>query len=164
MDTALVILVLLTVLVAAVWIFRRRRDAINPMVNQGVPDLYRVGTLGRPPTAVQRGGVQGRTVSRLTRFESGRATPADVDFTSPPELFNSPEPPPREPSPHTHHHGAPFCAEAPLSGHEAHHSGGACAEAPLSGHDAHHSTSSFDSGYSTDWSSGGGVDGGGHHH
>lgn len=73
MDTALVILVLLTVLVAAVWIFRRRRDAINPMINQGVPDLYRVGTLGRPPTAVQRGGVQGRTVCEYKLSDAGQA-------------------------------------------------------------------------------------------
>jgi len=170
MDTVLVSVALLTVLAAAVWIFSHRRDAINPLVKEGVPDLYRAGALdpasfsGRPPTGVLRGRMSMRTASRLTRFDTGRATPADVDFTSSPELFDASALSPLEAPSHKHQQGAPVCAESPLSGYESHHSGSACAEAPLSVHDAHHSTSSFDSGCSTDWSGGGGFDGSGHHH
>ena len=167
MDTALVILALLTALAAAVWIFIRCRDAINPLANESGLDLYRAGALGPAPVSGKPStgcsGVPRRTASRLTRFDTVSATPADVDFTSSPELFDSPEPSPLERSSHTHHHVAPVCAEASLSGYESHHRSSACAEDPLSGCDVHHSTNAFDPGCSTDWSGGGGFDGGGHH-
>jgi len=146
MDKILVIFALLTGLAAAVWIFSRRRDAVDPLVNEDAPNLQRAGIPGTAPVSGKAPTGGRRTASRLTRFDTGPATPADVDFTPSPELYASPEPALFEPSSHTHQQGAPICAEVPLSVHGA-----------------HQDTSSFDS-CSTDLSSGGGFDGGGHHH
>lgn len=118
MATVISILALFTVVAAAVWIFSRRRDAV------------------KPSTLSQRDAVLRHRRSRVLD-----AAPViqqqDVDSSPSWGLSDASES-------HTHHHAAPSCVEAPLSGHDSHFSGGGS-----------------DHGCFTDGSGGGGFDGGG---